>query len=1275
MHQQSSDFTSANSNNNTSHSPLSHLNSPSDLSSDPPNWRSGFGNGRFTVDSGGGGSAPVDGAPTPAGNNPSGSSSTQLTGHELSLSMMIEAAKQQRTRLDFNSTYHPQSHYHHNLSAQQNTTRPSELTQSILNLSASPQSIHDPEPFPSTAIISTESSTTTNRIPIPTSASSLYHQDQSDPFSNLVGQIPDGIGPSSLPTHFGGWNSHPDTHHFGSVPSSPLHGLENGYPVENFLTNSSAAHHPSHPFTTISSAASSSRRNNSLFLDSSHSNNPQAPFLTKPVQSYPPNDKIDSQFSIQNSHLSNLDHPIRNPTSEAHQGLSSHQSPPPNCDSSMFFAAMMGKRPGSGGPSLFSASRSSSDATVGAPTPGGDTYSNNLTLRSAQADFNPRQTILPQANTRWHPNNNTIPPTDNNSSQPIRKLTEDAIYVSNGVAGHPNERTSAEWANQPPTSDRSCWPLREPSTFLESPLSAPYSPFSPSSPYSSWSSLAPADESSAHEHRSASGTLRSHDPFAAQLWQLYGPRDERPPTNDALESLVRRLTELGLDVNQIRQRFNSHEWKDSLMPKETSNSNLSTDNSGATTRTSNFTQKHNESNEPFHEPSSDKAFRSGMRNTPQPARLSKINEHTEGPTIKLESHINPQICREPSLERGRKIEGGRRAACNLAGRWQECTNLNRSPAVSDMDWKPHSRSRSRTHTDWRQDSRSRSRLQELRPEFLTAGHLFEGDSSKGESSSSGMNQRLKPESGPFAPPPSSLFPELNDQQNAGASGSSGIPNNDAYHHGIIQQLIGSYQAQQSEENGYQSLAEKHNHLNFDILGPLASSCGLFQSSSSIPLGEFEFGAWHTPIKPSQHSFLGSVPGLTQDRADLANAHSEYGYIPRLVRKTSFDEILAQQHHQPKRATDSGDRSPARLDNLSCSTNESLVRPNTATDSREGQYRAGLDGSGGEKVQTGSTNQPDYFAFLSSTLSQNDSNETEFKNPFQSSRLSSHSNSSDNLAFQDAENSNLQPFFPTDGASIVDRITPYDILTQLDHFDSTPLAHNQRGQWLQGSVAPTAVQPANVESTKKPEVNRMVSSPSSTSSSSEASSRGGLALRINTANAQNKMEKELAADDAPTKISFSGGRSNHTSSIGEARKRTKQLPYSSGDLGNSNNNNNASTSSGQSNSANIQCLNCHTTETPLWRRDSEGKPLCNACGLFVNLHGTPRPAALSTGVIKRRNRGKNREKNPPTSTKPQPQQTYNPPRAANNPPPHHNQYPNNNNDHQPRASSSTSHYPQ
>lgn len=52
----------------------------------------------------------------------------------------------------------------------------------------------------------------------------------------------------------------------------------------------------------------------------------------------------------------------------------------------------------------------------------------------------------------------------------------------------------------------------------------------------------------------------------------------------------------------------------------------------------------------------------------------------------------------------------------------------------------------------------------------------------------------------------------------------------------------------------------------------------------------------------------------------------------------------------------------------------------------------------------------------------------------------------------------------------------------------------------------------------------------------------------------------------------------------------------------------------------QCYNCSTKTTPLWRRDPSGNPLCNACGLFLKLHGVVRPLSLKTDVIKKRNRG-------------------------------------------------------
>jgi Zn ribbon nucleic-acid-binding protein len=60
---------------------------------------------------------------------------------------------------------------------------------------------------------------------------------------------------------------------------------------------------------------------------------------------------------------------------------------------------------------------------------------------------------------------------------------------------------------------------------------------------------------------------------------------------------------------------------------------------------------------------------------------------------------------------------------------------------------------------------------------------------------------------------------------------------------------------------------------------------------------------------------------------------------------------------------------------------------------------------------------------------------------------------------------------------------------------------------------------------------------------------------------------------------------------------------------------------------LQCANCQTQNTTLWRRNSEGEPVCNACGLYYKLHQIARPMNMvKPGIQTRRRKPKNNNGN-------------------------------------------------
>ncbi|XP_066258745.1 box A-binding factor-like isoform X2 [Euwallacea similis] len=54
-------------------------------------------------------------------------------------------------------------------------------------------------------------------------------------------------------------------------------------------------------------------------------------------------------------------------------------------------------------------------------------------------------------------------------------------------------------------------------------------------------------------------------------------------------------------------------------------------------------------------------------------------------------------------------------------------------------------------------------------------------------------------------------------------------------------------------------------------------------------------------------------------------------------------------------------------------------------------------------------------------------------------------------------------------------------------------------------------------------------------------------------------------------------------------------------------------------AGLTCTNCQTTQTSLWRRNSHGEPVCNACGLYYKLHSVNRPLSMKKDTIQTRKR--------------------------------------------------------
>ena len=138
----------------------------------------------------------------------------------------------------------------------------------------------------------------------------------------------------------------------------------------------------------------------------------------------------------------------------------------------------------------------------------------------------------------------------------------------------------------------------------------------------------------------------------------------------------------------------------------------------------------------------------------------------------------------------------------------------------------------------------------------------------------------------------------------------------------------------------------------------------------------------------------------------------------------------------------------------------------------------------------------------------------------------------------------------------------------------------------------------------PKVNNFdMSSATSVKSSSIASNK--------TIRNEENYPTPVTVSTSPSLIQFSNLNNSQNSISMKSNIAGKNFNNGHASVNNSNPTPNSNSNNSNNNNSNQPiCENCFTTTTPLWRKTSDNRLLCNACGLFFKLHGVIRPPTVN-----------------------------------------------------------------
>ena len=504
-----------------------------------------------------------------------------------------------------------------------------------------------------------------------------------------------------------------------------------------------------------------------------------------------------------------------------------------------------------------------------------------------------------------------------------------------------------------------------------------------------------------------------------------------------------------------------------------------------------------------------------------------------------------------------------------------------------MDWRAASRSQSRM-MDWRAESRSRSRST-----FVGANRLFSTASEAHAHnllSHSGSSTPPQPQMGQSMPQlpthGSHLVPILSQSQSSAiheseaelSASQRSRPNDDDYLHDGAFNYDQALRAAGAYDILVNSAPSHHRSGQLQHLNPSLSD--------------------ETQAVRGKASGLPGIagPGLYAETEE--NYHPQYGFLPRRVRKTSFDHTVRQDEMPPP--------VNPRKRQAEASPHDALSNPLPDTDrgfpSTSFTFNFPQAYENFFDLAAASSTTPAPFANPISTENQEVADD-EVKTDWTSQPVTANTSAVNSPPAYSLESSLHMPAMPQTAA---DNALDFQ---QLMHFylnanaAASPFTHINPSQVL-GAVP--GIDPASTDTSPQP-VEPLSASvrPIQQTISDKTVHLPPIPARSNSSpNLQTLRMQPMT----PAK-----GHARNTSTV---ESRIKKAPGSRSGPGTPNS---ESTSDGVGGSilmtgdSSTVCTNCHTTNTPLWGRDPDGQPLCNACGLFYVSH--PRLDCLEQSLMR------------------------------------------------------------